>query len=73
MKKLKLNQTNFAGAEVLGRAELKKVMGGMGSGADDCKGECDWDNPCPADKPTCDFYVETGPKCQGQTLTYCRK
>ncbi|QIL40273.1 hypothetical protein G7074_13990 [Pedobacter sp. HDW13] len=31
MKKLKLNQTNFAGAEVLSRAQLKNVMGGTGS------------------------------------------
>ena len=28
MKKLKLNKTAFAGAEVLSRAQLKKVMGG---------------------------------------------
>lgn len=72
MKKLKFNQANFAGAEVLSRAELKKVMGGSGSG-DDCKGECDWDNPCPEENPVCDFYVETGPKCQGVTMTFCRK
>jgi len=32
MKKLKLNQNSFAGAEVLTRAQLKKVMGGSGSG-----------------------------------------
>ncbi len=30
MKKLKLNKTGFAGAEVLSRAQLKKVMGGGG-------------------------------------------
>lgn len=31
MKKLKLNRNTFAGAEVLTRLQLKKVMGGNGS------------------------------------------
>jgi len=31
MKKLSSIQTNFAGAEVLSRAQLKRVMGGTGS------------------------------------------
>ncbi|WP_316838294.1 hypothetical protein [Pedobacter nutrimenti] len=30
MKKLKLNKAAFAGAEVLSRAQLKKVIGGTG-------------------------------------------
>jgi len=32
MKKLTLKKLNFVGAEVLSRDQLKKVMGGMGSG-----------------------------------------
>ncbi|RZK65842.1 MAG: hypothetical protein EOO85_27695 [Pedobacter sp.] len=31
MVRLKLNQTNFAGAEVLTREQLKKVLGGGGN------------------------------------------
>lgn len=33
MKKLKLKQTNFANGDVLNRAQLKKIMGGYGSGS----------------------------------------
>ncbi len=42
MKKLSLNKSNFAGAEVLTRAQLKKVIGG-GGGNDDGSWEGD---PC---------------------------
>ena len=46
MKKLKLDQQKFAGAEVLSRAQLKKVMGGNGSGH----------NPnCGETNPTADY------------------
>lgn len=38
MKKLKLKKTNFAGTEVLSRAQLKKIMGGNGSTTS--SGEC---------------------------------
>ena len=40
MKKLKLDQQKFAGAEVLSRAQLRKVMGGNGSGGGECDDEC---------------------------------
>lgn len=43
MKKLKLSESNFAGAEVLSRAQLKKVIGGLGST------DCDNDGDCPID------------------------
>lgn len=36
MKKLKLSQADFAGVEVLSRSQLKKVMGGTGSGPTGC-------------------------------------
>lgn len=43
MKKLKLNLSNLEGAEVLTREQLKKVMGGSGSGdlcPSNCSGGC---------------------------------
>lgn len=48
MKKLKLNQTSFAGAEILSRAQLKKVMGGTGSDTIGTPGG-DNGNPCAND------------------------
>jgi len=33
MKKIKLEELNLGNAEVLSREELKKVLGGMGSGS----------------------------------------
>jgi len=35
MKKLKLSELNLGGSEVLTREQLKKVLGGTGSGSDD--------------------------------------
>lgn len=46
MKKLTLNNVNFAKAEVLSRTQLKKVMGGSGSDVDPCYGAT---NGCPID------------------------
>jgi len=40
MKKLKLEELNLGNAEVLSREELKKVFGGMGSGAGGGSGNC---------------------------------
>jgi hypothetical protein len=41
MKKLTLNKINFAGAEMLSREEMKKVMGGS-SGNGSYTGDRDW-------------------------------
>lgn len=41
MKKLKLNTNAFSGGEVLSRAELKKVMGGVAdSSGSQCSSQC---------------------------------
>lgn len=41
MKKLKLNSTAFAGAEVLSRTQMKNVMGGIAADCNgDTKGDC---------------------------------
>ena len=45
MKKLKLSELNLGNAEVLSREELKKVLGGMGSGGGSGDGrvwQCCW-------------------------------
>ena len=48
MKKLKLNELNLGNAEVLTREELKKVLGGMGSGSGgtNCTDSCETDSDC---------------------------
>jgi hypothetical protein len=64
MKKLILNRATFAGAEVLSRAQLKKVMGGSGevtSASKDCP-LCSRGSDCPeGDKcPSCNSQTDTG-------------
>ena len=51
MKKLKLNSTAFAGAEVLSRAQLKNVMGGKA--AEDTIGTPGGDNGNPCSEDAC--------------------
>lgn len=58
MKKLTLNNVNFAKAEVLSRTQLKKVMGGSGSNDpfDDCNA---LPGGCPADWSPRLCYIES--------------
>jgi len=59
MKKLKLNASAFQNGEVLTRSQLKKVLGGTGSGTDDCKSECSSDHACSSGTCTA-YHCETG-------------
>jgi hypothetical protein len=61
MKKLILNRVTFAGAEVLSRAQLKKVMGGSGevTSSIGCP-LCNSDLDCPKYCPTCRTHDDTG-------------
>lgn len=65
MKKLKLDQQKFAGAEVLSRAQLRKVMGGNGSGP----GNCTWTD----DNPTknCAKNTDGSDNCKAQCYVTC--
>jgi len=57
MKKLSLNASAFPKGEVLTRAQLKKVLGGDGSGGtDDCKSECNADSDCTGEYKICKSY-----------------
>lgn len=69
MKKLKLDQQKFAGAEVLSRAQLRKVMGGNGSfGGDDCDSTCSSDSEC-GDGLICKGVDMSG-VCKDRTTVY---
>ena len=59
MKKLKINSTAFAGAEVLSRKELKNVMGGLydNGGSGKCDDECTSDSDCGTTYPKCESFV----------------
>lgn len=54
MEKLKLSTVNFAGAEVLTREQLKKIMG-SGTYTGDCGTypNCSTTNPCVSTVPPC--------------------
>ena len=67
MKKLKLDQQKFAGAEVLSRAQLRKVMGGSGSGPD-CLQECKNDGDLCYGLKKCTFYAASSACPAGQHL-----
>jgi hypothetical protein len=73
MKKLILNRVTFAGAEVLSRAQLKKVMGGSGetttgSGCTSSS-QCMSNDGCPQSGcPNCSLYSDTG-----TDMGYCGK
>ncbi len=62
MKKLKLNLPRLEGAEVLTREQLKKVLGGDGSGGTDCGG-----SGCPS--AHCEVIVAGGHGANGQCMT----
>ena len=74
MKKLRLNVTNLVATEILSREELKKVLGGTGSGSgsttyNDCstrktKSECE---KTPSDCLT--SYLSQQGKCYWATFT----
>ena len=56
MKKLKLDQQKFTGAEVLSRTQLKKIMGGAGSGSgNECSKECEGEGECTVETPAGPF------------------
>lgn len=65
MKKLKLSELYLGKAEMLSREQLKKVLGGNGSGSGSSGGQkrykCCWDN-YPDDCSVCSFgtYCTTG-------------
>ncbi|MCX2495858.1 hypothetical protein OQX63_20355 [Pedobacter sp. PF22-3] len=63
MKKLSLKPNAFDKGEVLTRAQLRKVMGGIGStnggGSQDCKGECSTNSDCSGGK-SCTASVTEG-------------
>jgi len=72
MKKLKLSELKLGDSEVLTREELKKVLGGMGSGGAGEGGQaaCCWIN-YPDDCSKCVDYIN-GMSCdQGQMLVTC--
>ncbi|WP_426327274.1 hypothetical protein [Pedobacter sp. R-06] len=61
MKKLKLNESKFAGAEILSRSALKKVIGGAGTIIDaNCDNECasDWDCAVSTEGGRCVTYAD---------------
>lgn len=57
MNKLRLEPQKFTGAEVLSRSQLKKVMGGSGSGYGDveCDRECEGEGECTVQTPAGPF------------------
>ena len=66
MKKLKLDQQKFAGAEVLSRAQLRKVMGGEGSGNSPKVAAC-----CgKAVNDDCNFTLACGFESKGKCQSY---
>jgi hypothetical protein len=52
MKNLTLNKINFAGAEVLSREQMKKVMGGGSPGNGSYTGDLEWCNGMTASECT---------------------
>ncbi|WP_293299338.1 hypothetical protein [Pedobacter sp. UBA4863] len=71
MKSLELNEKAFAGATLLSRAEMKKVMGGLEDlgTSGDCENECYNNSDC-TNGTTCVPY-DFGSSCPGRTIYKC--
>lgn len=70
MQKLKLGELHQYSTEVLTKEQMKKVLGGLLSGGDNCSGSCDyqWTDSKGKEHTTTGSCLKTGPKNE---LCYC--